>query len=194
MTAAFYQNETKFYVAVDCIILGFDQKELNVLLYKRKFEPMMGQWSLMGGFIKAGESIEEAASRVLTDCTGIDNLFMEQVGAYGDITRDLGERVISVAYYSLVNMNDFSSETLEEYNAVWAKVSEVPQLIFDHAAAPMGAAISMESPTPAKMVTSGVTRISTLVSLLTALPSSAATMAMISTASGPPAPPSALAE
>ena len=49
MTAAFYQNETKFYVAVDCIILGFDQKELNVLLYKRKFEPMMGQWSLMGG-------------------------------------------------------------------------------------------------------------------------------------------------
>lgn len=90
MTAAFYQNETKFYVAVDCIILGFDQKELNVLLYKRKFEPMMGQWSLMGGFIKAGESIEEAASRVLTDCTGIDNLFMEQVGAYGDITRDLG--------------------------------------------------------------------------------------------------------
>ena len=87
---------------------------------------MMGQWSLMGGFIKAGESIEEAASRVLTDCTGIDNLFMEQVGAYGDITRDLGERVISVAYYSLVNMNDFSSETLEEYNAVWAKVSEVP--------------------------------------------------------------------
>ena len=55
MTAAFYQNETKFYVAVDCIILGFDQKELNVLLYKRKFEPMMGQWSLMGGFIKAGE-------------------------------------------------------------------------------------------------------------------------------------------
>ena len=132
MTAAFYQNETKFYVAVDCIILGFDQKELNVLLYKRKFEPMMGQWSLMDGFIKAGESIEEAASRVLTDCTGIDNLFMEQVGAYGDITRDLGERVISVAYYSLVNMNDFSSETLEEYNAVWAKVSEVPQLIFDH--------------------------------------------------------------
>ena len=137
MTAAFYQNETKFYVAVDCIILGFDQKELNVLLYKRKFEPMMGQWSLMGGFITAGESIEEAASRVLTDCTGIDNLFMEQVGAYGDITRDLGERVISVAYYSLVNMNDFSSETLEEYNAVWAKVSEVPQLIFVCAEKPL---------------------------------------------------------
>ena len=55
MTAAFYQNEVKFFVAVDCIILGFNSGELNVLLYKRNFEPLMGQWSLMGGFIKAGE-------------------------------------------------------------------------------------------------------------------------------------------
>ena len=62
----------------------------------------MGQWSLMGGFIKAGESIEEAASRVLTDCTGIDNLFMEQVVLTGDVTRDLGERVISVVSHSSI--------------------------------------------------------------------------------------------
>ena len=108
MSAAFYQDEVKFYVAVDCIILGFNNKELNVLLYKRSFEPMKGQWSLMGGFVKSGESVNEAASRVLTDCTGIEHLFMEQIGAYGDVSRDLGERVISVAYYSLVNMNDFS--------------------------------------------------------------------------------------
>ena len=103
MSAAFYQDEVKFYVAVDCIILGFNNKELNVLLYKRSFEPMKGQWSLMGGFVKSGESVNEAASRVLTDCTGIEHLFMEQIGAYGDVSRDLGERVISVAYYSLVN-------------------------------------------------------------------------------------------
>ena len=121
MSAAFYQDEVKFYVAVDCIILGFNNKELNVLLYKRSFEPMKGQWSLMGGFVKSGESVDEAASRVLTDCTGIEHLFMEQIGAYGDVSRDLGERVISVAYYSLVNMNDFSPE-----------ISELPDLIFDH--------------------------------------------------------------
>ena len=66
MTAAFYQNEVKFFVAVDCIILGFNSGELNVLLYKRNFEPLKGQWSLMGGFIKSGESVNEAASRVLT--------------------------------------------------------------------------------------------------------------------------------
>ena len=129
MTAAFYQGEAKFYVSVDCIILGFNQGELNVLLYKRNFEPLKGKWSLMGGFIKSGESIDEAASRVLTECTGIDNLFMEQVGAYGDVARDLGERVISVAYYSLVNMNEFSAETLEAHNAVWTKISDVPELI-----------------------------------------------------------------
>ena len=89
MSAAFYQDEVKFYVAVDCIILGFNNKELNVLLYKRSFEPMKGQWSLMGGFVKSGESVDEAASRVLTDCTGIEHLFMEQIGAYGDVSRDL---------------------------------------------------------------------------------------------------------
>lgn len=132
MTAAFYQNEVKFYVSVDCIILGFNKGELNVLLYKRNFEPLKGQWSLMGGFIKSGESVDEAASRVLTECSGIDTLFMEQVGVYGDVTRDLGERVISVAYYSLVNMNDFSEEILKEHKAIWTKLSDVPPLIFDH--------------------------------------------------------------
>lgn len=133
MSAAFYQHEVQFYVAVDCIILGFNKNELNVLLYKRNFEPLKGQWSLMGGFVKSGESINEAASRVLTECTGIDDLFMEQVGAYGEVTRDLGERVISIAYYALINLDAFSPEVLKEYNAVWTKISDLPELIFDHA-------------------------------------------------------------
>lgn len=93
---------------------------------------MKGQWSLMGGFVKSGESVNEAASRVLTDCTGIEHLFMEQIGAYGDVSRDLGERVISVAYYSLVNMNDFSPEILESHNATWTKISLSSRLVFDH--------------------------------------------------------------
>lgn len=132
MSAAFYQEQVQFYVAVDCIILGFNNNELNVLLYKRKFEPMKGEWSLMGGFVRSGEGLDEAATRVLTDCTGIDTIFMEQIGAYGEVTRDYGERVISVAYYALVNMNDFSQDLLEQYNARWTKVTEVPKLIFDH--------------------------------------------------------------
>jgi ADP-ribose pyrophosphatase YjhB (NUDIX family) len=132
MSAAFYQKEVKFFVAVDCIILGFNNKELNVLLHKRTFEPLKGEWSLMGGFVRPGESVNEAASRVLAECTGIDNLFMEQVGAYGDVTRDLGERVISIAYYALVKMNDFNIDLLEQYDAKWTKLSDLPELIFDH--------------------------------------------------------------
>ncbi len=132
MTTAFYQEEDKFYVAVDCIILGFNQGELNILLYKRNMEPLKGQWSLMGGFVKTGESVDDAALRVLTECSGIDHLYMEQVGAYGEVARDLGERVISVAYYSLVNMNDFNEDILKEHNAIWVKLSDLPTLIFDH--------------------------------------------------------------
>jgi ADP-ribose pyrophosphatase YjhB (NUDIX family) len=132
MPAVFYQEQSRFYVAVDCIILGFNNNELHVLLYKRNFEPMKGEWSLMGGFVRPGEGLDEAATRVLTDCTGIDTIFMEQIGAYGEVTRDQGERVISVAYYALVGMNDFSQGLLEQYNARWTKVSETPALIFDH--------------------------------------------------------------
>lgn len=132
MAAAFYQKEVKFHVSVDCIILGFNSKELYVLLYKRNFEPLKGRWSLMGGFVKSGESVDDAASRVLHECSGIDRLFMEQVGAYGDVARDSGERVISVAYYSLVNMNDFNPELLEEHSAAWTRISDIPELIFDH--------------------------------------------------------------
>ncbi|MCC8153905.1 MAG: NUDIX domain-containing protein, partial [Tannerellaceae bacterium] len=114
------------------MILGFNNKELNVLIYKRTFEPMQGQWSLMGGFVKSGESLKKAASRVLTTCTGIKNVFMEQVGAYGDVNRDSGERVISVAYYALVNMNEFHQDLLTAHNAKWIPLKEVPELIFDH--------------------------------------------------------------
>ncbi|MDR0748915.1 MAG: NUDIX domain-containing protein [Tannerellaceae bacterium] len=132
MPAAFYQNEVKFFVAVDCIILGFNNKELNILLHKRTFDPLKGEWSLMGGFVRPSESVNEAASRVLAECTGIDNLFMEEVGAYGDVTRDLGERVVSIAYYALVKMNDFNTDLLEQYDAKWTKLSDLPELIFDH--------------------------------------------------------------
>ncbi|MDR2970183.1 MAG: NUDIX domain-containing protein [Tannerellaceae bacterium] len=132
MPAVFYQEQAKFHVAVDCIILGFNNNELNVLLYKRNFEPLKGEWSLMGGFVRSGEGLDEAATRVLTDCTGINTVFMEQIGAYGEVTRDQGERVISVAYYALVSMNDFSQELWEHYNAKWTKVTETPALIFDH--------------------------------------------------------------
>jgi len=132
MTSAFYQNRDTHLVAVDCIIMGFRENDLHILIAKRQFEPMKGGWSLMGGFVNNGESINEAAQRVLDELTGIDDVFMEQLGAYGEVERDLGERVVSVAYYALVDMDKFDTSLAIKYDARWVKISLLPELIFDH--------------------------------------------------------------
>lgn len=130
---AFYQKNPKFYVGIDCIIFGFDKGELNLLLLKRNFEPAMGKWSLMGGFIQENESADDAAKRVLSELTGLENVYMEQIGAFGAVNRDPGERVISLAYYALVNVNEYDHELVEQHNAHWVNINELPELIFDHA-------------------------------------------------------------
>lgn len=79
-----------------------------------------------------GESINEAAGRVLDEFTGIDGIFMEQLGAYGEVERDLGERVVSIAYYALVDMDKFDTSLVEKYDARWISISHLPELIFDH--------------------------------------------------------------
>lgn len=130
---AFYQKNPKFYVGIDCIIFGFDKGELNLLLLKRNFEPAMGKWSLMGGFIQENESADDAAKRVLSELTGLENVYMEQIGAFGAVNRDPGERVISLAYYALVNVNEYDHELVQLHNAHWVNINELPELIFDHA-------------------------------------------------------------
>ena len=127
-----YSIYPNFHVAVDCIIFGFDKGELHLLLQKRNFQPALGEWSLMGGFVNAGESTDEAAKRVLTDLTGLSKIYMEQVGAFGEVERDPGERVVSIAYYALLNIRDYDSEQLRVHNACWIKMSDIPDLIFDH--------------------------------------------------------------
>ncbi|WP_321436667.1 NUDIX domain-containing protein [uncultured Bacteroides sp.] len=129
---SFYKNKDRFYVAVDCIIFGFREGELKLLLLKRDFEPAKGEWSLMGGFLKNDESIDEAASRVLRDLTGLEKVYMEQVGVFGEVNRDPGERVLSAAYYALININENDHEIVQKHNAHWVKIDELPPLIFDH--------------------------------------------------------------
>lgn len=128
----YYISNPKFYVAIDCIIFGFSEGELSLLLLKRNFEPAMGEWSLMGGFVQEGESTDDAAKRVLTELTGLDNVYMEQVGAFGAIDRDPGERVVSIAYNALININEYDRELVHQHNAFWVNINELPQLIFDH--------------------------------------------------------------
>ncbi|MDR3251509.1 MAG: NUDIX domain-containing protein [Tannerella sp.] len=128
----FYRGNPRFYVAVDCIIFGFNNGKLNLLLLKRNFEPSKGKWSLMGGFVQTDESVDDAAKRVLRQLTGLEEVYMEQVGAFGDVERDTGERVISVAYYALINIDGYDREQVQSHNAYWTDINELPKLIFDH--------------------------------------------------------------
>lgn len=128
----YYEQHEKFYVAVDCIIFGLDSAGVSVLLTHRRFEPEKGKVSLMGGFVGLDESIDTAAARVLSDLTGLTDIYMEQVGAFGAVRRDPGERVISIAYYSLVNIGDVDKELLAEHQACWKPIGQLPELCFDH--------------------------------------------------------------
>jgi ADP-ribose pyrophosphatase YjhB (NUDIX family) len=128
----YYKDNDRFYISVDCIIFGFHKEELNLLLIKRNFNPCKGNWSLVGGFLNKEESLDQTAQRVLRELTGLDNVFMEQVGSFGAIDRDPGERVVSTAYYALINIEDYDPELAMLHNAHWVKLSELPPLIFDH--------------------------------------------------------------
>lgn len=129
---SFYSDKKKFFVAVDCVIFGFHQGELNLLVLKRNFEPAKGRWSLPGGFLEPEESLHQAAERILYELTGLQETFMKQVHTFGELGRDPGERVISVAYYALININDYNSYLSKVNNAHWVNINELPDMIFDH--------------------------------------------------------------
>lgn len=128
----FYRDNEKFYVSVDCIIFGFQDGELKLLLTKRNFNPCKGEWSLMGGFLQKDESIDHAAARVLWNLTGLEDVFLEQISVFGDINRDPGERVLSVAHYALINVEDYDRELVQKHNAYWRNINDLPKMIFDH--------------------------------------------------------------
>ena len=128
----FYKQEDSQLVAVDCIIFGFDKGLLWLLLLKRNLEPGLGKWSLAGGFLNRKESLIEAASRVLCKLTGLKNVFLEQLYAYGDPGRDPGGRVVSVAYFALLKVEDYNKDLVIENGAHWRPIENVPELLFDH--------------------------------------------------------------
>ena len=127
-----YIPEDKVFLAVDCIIFGFDDDDLKVLLIQRDFEPEKGKWSLMGGFLKHNETLDDAAERILFRLTGMHNIYMEQLYAFSEVDRDPVARTISTSYYAIINIENHNEELIENYNAKWFSLSEVPKLIFDH--------------------------------------------------------------
>jgi 8-oxo-dGTP diphosphatase len=127
-----YSSADKVLLAVDCIIFGFDNEGLKILLIKRDFEPEKGKWSLIGGFLKRDEVLDDAAIRILNTYTGLNDIYMEQLYAYSDIDRDPVERTISVSYYALINIENHNAELIKNYHAQWFSIADAPNLIFDH--------------------------------------------------------------
>lgn len=128
----YYKGHPRHYVSVDCVILGYQDDEIKLLLYPRSFEPYKGKWSLLGGFVQETESADEAAARILKQTTGLEEIFLEQVGTFSDPNRDPEARVISVAYYALIRIDLHDEARVKENGAYWVSVRKLPQLIFDH--------------------------------------------------------------
>jgi len=127
-----YEQEDKLLLAVDCIIFGFDNKDLKVLLVKRDFEPEKGKWSLIGGFLKKDESLDDAARRILHTLTGMHNIYMEQLYTFSEVERDPAERTVSTSFYAIIDIKQHDKELVEHHNAKWFSLSKAPKLIFDH--------------------------------------------------------------
>ena len=128
----YYHEHSKVWLSVDCIIFGFDEGKLKILIGKRQMDPGRGEWSLYGGFVANNESVDDAATRTLYELTGLRNLYMRQVGAFGNVDRDPGERVVSIAYYALINVKDYEDDLRKEHCVEWMDINEIPQLYSDH--------------------------------------------------------------
>jgi ADP-ribose pyrophosphatase YjhB (NUDIX family) len=127
-----YKGQQHFLLAVDCIIFGFDGKDLKLLLIQRGFEPEKNKWSLMGGFLEENENLDEAANRILKKLTGLEDIYLEQLHAYSSIDRDPAERTVSVSYFALIDIERYKKQIGPDYHAEWFLINERPKLIFDH--------------------------------------------------------------
>ncbi len=138
------------HISVDCVIFGFDGENLKVLLIKRKIKSLNKEvidFKLPGDFITDEEDLETAASRVLQELTGLSNIFLKQLWVFGS-PRRIGkerdikwlrettglpiERVVTVAYYSLIKISESQQELVNKNDAVWMKLGEIAVLAFDH--------------------------------------------------------------
>ncbi|MEM8568141.1 MAG: NUDIX domain-containing protein [Bacteroidota bacterium] len=128
-----YPSAEGLLVAVDSIIFGVRDNQLNVLLFEREVEPLAGNWSLVGSFVKKNEDVEKAASRILKTLTGLENLFMEQLYTFGNVNRDPGGRVLSIAYWSLIRIDQNNLKvSVKNHKAKWVPLNKLPKLILDH--------------------------------------------------------------
>ncbi|MET0066163.1 MAG: NUDIX domain-containing protein [Candidatus Thiodiazotropha sp.] len=120
-------------VTTDVVLFSLRDRTLDVLLIQRKNPPFQGMWALPGGFLEMDEDLETCAKRELLEETGIDGVYLEQLGTFGAPQRDPRERVISVTYFALTPSDDLKPEASSDAaRTAWFPVTELPELAFDH--------------------------------------------------------------
>lgn len=125
------ENEGLIGISVDCVVFGFDENELKVLLIKSDLKNFDGKWSLLGDLIDRNETLEEAASRILKQRTGMDDVYLEQVHAFSDIKRHPAARVITTAYCTLINVQHHQLK-ITDNELQWHKLKNLKEMAFDH--------------------------------------------------------------
>ena len=125
------ESINRIALSVDCVIFGFDENKLKVLLIRSDLKKFQGKWSLLGDLVDPREELDEAASRILKQRTGLDDVYMEQVKTFGSLHRHPAGRVVTVVYYSLINIQNHKLKILDN-ELHWHDVSEIEDLAFDH--------------------------------------------------------------
>jgi 8-oxo-dGTP diphosphatase len=120
-------------LTVDVVVFALDEPDLQVMLIQRDLAPFAGSWALPGGFVGVEETLDEAATRELREETGLADIFLEQLYTFGAVRRDPRERVVTVAYYALVNLAGHAVQaSTDARSAAWFSVNDLPKLAFDH--------------------------------------------------------------
>jgi 8-oxo-dGTP diphosphatase len=120
-------------LTVDCVVFGYEEDELKVLLIQRDIEPYKNVWALPGGFVRINETLEDAAIRELKEETSVENIYMEQLYSFGELNRDPRERVVTVSYYALVKLSEHKAKGgTDAADAKWYSIKDLPKLAFDH--------------------------------------------------------------
>ncbi|TAH10985.1 MAG: hypothetical protein EAZ14_07105 [Runella slithyformis] len=133
-SAGYHAGEKSLLNSVDCVIFGFWGKELHVLLHRFPYEPYVGDWALLGGFVLPNVSLDEAAQQTVERLTGLENVYMEQVYTFGNPFRVPTDRIITTCYYALLEVEPTLPKLSTQYGATWLPISEVPNLevVYDH--------------------------------------------------------------
>ncbi len=122
-----------FGLSVDCVVLGYHEGEIKVLLIQRGAEPFKGHWALIGDLVDPGINLRDAANNVLEKLTGLKNIYMKQFFTFGSVDRHPLGRVVTVGYFSLVNsINYHPIASSWAKSAEWFSITDLPELAFDH--------------------------------------------------------------